>query len=88
VAERQNRVYDNVLTEGNRLFNMSLGNRPHIMIVIITPFGLYGAGQHLQNQRILHNFEEALLQAYASLKVSCDSLFVVTIPIHDAQSGD
>jgi hypothetical protein len=38
---------------------LGTGHTLRITIVIITPFGRYGAEQHLQNERILYNFEEA-----------------------------
>ncbi|KAI4694610.1 hypothetical protein J4E81_006208 [Alternaria sp. BMP 2799] len=83
--ERENNVYDDKVYRVAKAFSrIPFPSRPHITIVIVTPFGLYGA-EGVEEERVLFNFIEATLEPYHDLKSTGATVTVSTIKADDAE---
>ena len=76
--ERKNNVYENVYQRAKVCSRIPFPSRPHITMVIVTPFGRHGAGG-VEEDRVLLNFVEATLETYHNLKRTGAAVTVSTI---------
>jgi len=82
--ERQNNVYDKVSRVAKAFSRIPFPSRPHITMVIVTPFGRFGAAG-VEEERVLFNFIEATLEPYHALKSTGATVTVSTIKADDAE---
>ncbi|KAI4611974.1 hypothetical protein J4E80_007426 [Alternaria sp. BMP 0032] len=83
--ERENNVYDDKVYRVAKAFSrIPFPSRPHITMVIVTPFGRFGAGS-VDKERVLFNFIEATLEPYHDLKSTGATVTVSTIEADDAE---